>query len=117
MSETKLYHNPRCSKSREALAYLQENGVAHEVVLYLQQPLSLDEVRALYRKLQLDNPRLMMRVKDDLYRDLGLQTASEDELLQAIAEHSALLERPILETANAAAIGRPLDNIIALLNR
>ena len=93
-----LYHNPRCSKSRSAFDLLQERGIEAEVVRYLDTPPDLATLQDIFRKLGLDNPDL-----------------DDDTLLRAVAEHPALLERPILVTLDKAAIGRPLENIEALL--
>ncbi|MDO5058529.1 MAG: arsenate reductase (glutaredoxin) [Neisseria sp.] len=112
-----LYHNPRCSKSRAALAYLEENGIAADVRLYLNDAPGADEIRNLYAMLGLSSPRGMMRIKDDLFKELGLQDEqSENALLAALAAHPALLERPIAVYQGKAAIGRPLENIIELLD-
>ena len=106
-----LYHNPRCSKSRSAFDLLQERGIEAKVVRYL------DALQDIFRKLGLESARGMMRVKDSLYQELGLDNPDldDDALLRAVAEHPALLERPILVTPDKAAIGRPLENIEALL--
>ncbi|WP_253354324.1 arsenate reductase (glutaredoxin) [Neisseria perflava] len=116
-SEFILYHNNRCGKSRAALALLEERGIAFETVRYLDTPPDLSTLTGIYRKLGLDSVRGMMRTKDALYKELGLDNPalSNDDLLHAIAEHPALLERPILVTADKAVIGRPLENIAALL--
>ncbi|MCF7530526.1 arsenate reductase (glutaredoxin) [Neisseria lisongii] len=113
-----LYHNPRCSKSRAALALLEERNIAAEVVHYLDTPPTLEALQELFAKLGEDSVRSMMRVKDDLYRELGLdnEALGNDDLLRAIAEHPALLERPIFVSGNRAAVGRPLENIEALLS-
>lgn len=109
-----LYHNPRCSKSRAALEWLQgRDGL--EVRDYQNQPLDEAGLRALAAKLGLTSPRGMMRVNDELFRELKLDTANDDQLYAALAAHPKLLERPILELADRAAIGRPLENIQALL--
>jgi len=109
-----LYHNPRCSKSRAALEWLQgRDGL--EVRDYQNQPLGEAGLRALAAKLGLTSPRGMMRVNDELFRELKLDTANDDQLYAALAAHPKLLERPILELADRAAIGRPLENIQALL--
>ncbi|MDO5639799.1 MAG: arsenate reductase (glutaredoxin) [Neisseria sp.] len=112
-----LYHNNRCSKSRAALALLQVRGVKARVVNYLDTPPSLEELRALFDKLGGGSVRSMMRVKDALYRELQLDNPDLDneDLLQAIMAHPALLERPIVVAGDKAAIGRPLENIEALL--
>lgn len=116
-SEFVLYHNSRCSKSRAALALLEERGIRAEVVNYLNTPLSAEELAEIFQKLGAESVRSMMRVKDDLYKTLSLdnENLSNEDLLQAIAQNPALLERPILSTKSCAAIGRPLENIEALL--
>ena len=116
-SEWILYHNNRCSKSRAALALLESRAIEAETVHYLTTPPDLATLTEIFRKLGLDDVRGMMRVKDDLYKELGLNAPDfdNDELLAAIAEHPALLERPILVGRERAAIGRPLENIEALL--
>ena len=113
MSEIKIFHNPRCSKSRAALSLLEERGISAEVVGYLDNPPDLPALRDIFNKLGLDSVRGMMRVKDDLYLDNP--DLDNDALLQAIVEHPALLERPIVLANGKAAIGRPLENIEAIL--
>ncbi|EGZ51327.1 arsenate reductase [Neisseria wadsworthii 9715] len=117
MANIILYHNPRCSKSRDALALLESRNIQAEVIRYLDTPPDFAALEGIFQKLGLDSPRGMMRVKDELYKTLGLDTAelSNEQLLQAIAEHPALLERPIAIVGNRAAIGRPLNNIEAIL--
>lgn len=118
-SEFVLYHNSRCSKSRAALALLQERGIEAEIVNYLDTPPDAAALAEIFRKLGLSDVRGMMRVKDDLYRELNLNAPdlTNKDLLAAIAAHPALLERPVLVTPDRAAIGRPLENIEALLPR
>ena len=117
MSEIKIFHNPRCSKSRAALSLLEERGISAEVVGYLDNPPDLPALRDIFNKLGLVSARGMMRVKDDLYKELGLDNLDldNDALLRAIADHPALLERPIVLANGKAAIGRPLENIEAIL--
>lgn len=112
-----LYHNSRCSKSRDALALLNVRGMDVEVVNYLDTPPAFEDLQNIFAKLGAESPRSMMRVKDALYRELGLDDPglSNESLLRAIAAHPALLERPIAVTENKAAVGRPLANIEALL--
>lgn len=116
-SEWILYHNNRCSKSRAALNLLESRGIEAETVHYLTTPPDLATLADIFRKLGLDDARGMMRVKDDLYKELRLDAPDVDNqaLLAAIAKHPALLERPILVGRERAAIGRPLENIEALL--
>ena len=112
-----LYHNNRCSKSRAALSLLQLRGLKTKVVHYLDTPPDADELKQLYRRLKLDSPRGMMRTKDALYRELALDNPalSDEALIAAMAAHPALIERPIAVVGNRAAVGRPLENIEALL--
>ena len=107
-SEFTLYHNPRCSKSRAAFDLLEARGIKAEVVKYLDTPPDLATLKDIFAKLGLASVRGMMRVKDDLYKELGLDKPDLD--------NQALLERPILTTQDKAAIGRPLENIEALLD-
>lgn len=111
-----IYHNPRCSKSRQALQLLDEHGLQPKVVEYLKTPPSRTELENLLQMLGLE-PRQLMRTKDDLYRQLGLDRAdmSRDQLIQAMLEHPALIERPIVVRGNRAAIGRPPERILEIL--
>ncbi|MFC0323721.1 arsenate reductase (glutaredoxin) [Gallibacterium melopsittaci] len=117
----KILHNPRCSKSRATLQLLEEQNIQPEVVLYLQREFSLPELKSLMGKLGIDDPRLMMRTKDDLYKLLGLDQLNpadpeqKEALLQAIVDHSALLERPIVINGNQARIGRPPESVLEIL--
>lgn len=116
MTDCTLYHNPRCSKSRAALALLQERGVEPEVVLYLQTPPSIDELKRLLGRLGLSAAELV-RSKEGAYRDAGLgKQSSEAELLQAMAWEPKLIERPILVRGDRAVIGRPPEKVLELLD-
>lgn len=111
-----LYHNPRCSKSRAALALLQARDVHTHVVPYLSEPLDADAIRRLITLLGIQSPREMMRTKESEYHELGLENADDDALITAMAAHPILIERPIAVYGERAAIGRPLENIEALLD-
>ena len=113
----KIYHNPRCSKSRETLALLEEKGIQPTIELYLQQRYSVEALQQLANKLGLDDVRKMMRTKDELYQSLELDNPAltKDELLKAISENSALLERPIVVKGEKAKIGRPPESVLAIL--
>lgn len=78
MSEIKIFHNPRCSKSRAAVSLLEERGIAAEAVKYLDTPPDLSELKDIFNKLGLESARGMMRVKDDLYKELGLDNPDLD---------------------------------------
>lgn len=116
MTDLTLYHNPRCSKSRGALELLQARGLAPTVVRYLETPLDAAQLEALLGKLGI-NARQLLRTGEDEYKTLNLADASlsEAQLIAAIAAHPKLMERPILATADKAAIGRPPENILEIL--
>lgn len=110
MTDTiKIYHNPRCSKSRDTLNLLKSNGVEPEVVLYLDTPADAATVRELLRMLGMSSARELMRQKEDLYKTLHLADSqlSEEALIQALVEHPKLMERPIVVANGQARIGRP----------
>ncbi|MBS7845530.1 arsenate reductase (glutaredoxin) [Pseudomonas fluorescens] len=116
MTDLTLYHNPRCSKSRGALELLEARGLAPTVVRYLETPLDAAQLRALLAKLGI-SARQLLRTGEDEYKALGLADASlsEAQLIAAIAAHPKLMERPILETADTAIIGRPPENVLEIL--
>lgn len=116
MSQIRILHNPRCSKSRQTLQLLQDKGLDVEVVEYLKNPLSTDELAVLQQKLALHDIRAMMRTKEDIYKELelGAPQRSETELRAAIAAHPILLERPVVITETAARIGRPPESVLEL---
>ena len=116
MSEVTIYHNPGCSKSRQTLALLAENGIQPRVVHYLDTPPSLSELRELLQLLELD-ARGLLRTKEAPYAELNLADAaiSEDDILQAISTNPILLERPIIVCGDRAVIGRPPENVLELL--
>ncbi|WP_311791177.1 MULTISPECIES: arsenate reductase (glutaredoxin) [Pantoea] len=110
-----LYHNPRCSKSRETLALLEAQGVEPEIVRYLETPPDRETLQILLQKLGLSSARQLMRTKDELYKTLQLENASESALLDALASHPALLERPVVVNGDRARIGRPPEAVLAIL--
>jgi arsenate reductase len=110
-----LLHNPRCSKSRAAKALLDERGVAYRERRYLDEPLSLDELRVLAGQLGVE-PSQWVRKGEDAYAAAGLSAASDaDAVLRAIAAHPILLERPIFVRADRAVVGRPPERVLDLL--
>lgn len=111
----KIYHNPRCKKSRETLALLQENGIDPEVVLYLKTPPTEDEIRGLLLKLEMRADELV-RKKDKLYKEkFAAWNMNDDELIRAMAENPSLIERPIVVQDHNAVIGRPPEKVLDLL--
>lgn len=111
-----IYHNPRCSKSRETLALLEANGVEPEIVLYLDNPPSKAVLKTLVKNLGFSSAREMMRTKEDVYRELALAAETKEAaLIEAMAENPVLIERPIVVNGGKAAIGRPPENVLAIL--
>ena len=109
-----IYHNPRCSKSRETLAIIQDNGVTPTVVEYLKTPLSAEALSQLLSKLNM-KPSELVRKKEKLYSELNLKIADEKTLLTTMAANPTLIERPIVTTDTKAIIGRPPENVLTLL--
>ncbi len=111
-----IYHNPRCSKSRQTLALLEEKGIEPEIVLYLENPPSKAALKELVNKLGLSSAREMMRVKEAPYIELDLANATaETALIDAMAANPVLIERPIVVNGDKAAIGRPPENVLDIL--
>ncbi len=112
-----IYHNPRCSKSRETLALLQERGIEPQVVLYLEQAPTAAEIRSLLEKLGMTDARALMRKGEDEYKALGLNDTAlaQEALVAAMAEHPRLIERPIVVNGQHAAIGRPPEKVLEII--
>ncbi|MDI6634716.1 arsenate reductase (glutaredoxin) [Pantoea dispersa] len=113
----RIYHNPRCSKSRETLALLQQQGIEPQVVLYLDTPPDIDTLKTLLQQLGMHSARELMRRGEEIYKTLGLASndLSEKQLLQAMAEHPKLIERPIVIKGDRARIGRPPEAVLEIL--
>ncbi len=115
MSNIQIWHNPRCSKSRATLNLLEDKGINPQIVKYLETPHTKDDIKALLSMLKI-SPRELMRTKEDIYKELNLKEERSDEkLIEAMVENPKLIERPIVIKDNKAAIGRPIENIIELL--
>ena len=115
MAEVTMYHNPRCSKSRQTLALLAEQGVEADVVEYLHAPPDAKTLDELLQKLGLE-PRELMRTNEDEYEALGLAEATDRaQLIQAMVEHPILIERPIVVKGGQARIGRPPERVLDIL--
>lgn len=112
-----IYHNPRCSKSRDTLNLLKENGVEPQVVLYLDTPPDADTLKQLQKQLGFSSARHLMRQKEEIYSELKLgdPALTEDQLIAAIAKNPKLLERPIVVTDNNARIGRPPEAVLEII--
>ncbi len=110
----RLYHNPRCTTSRKALAALEEAPTEFETVLYLKNPLGRDELIRLMARLE-DAPADLVR-KDKRFKDLGLSAsdyAEPDSVADLLVEHPELMQRPIIDNGKVAFIGRPVDRVDA----
>lgn len=111
-----IYHNPRCSKSRQTLALLQEKGHTPEVILYLETPPSAAELRSILESLGLE-ARDIIRKGEKLYKELALNDASlsDDALITAMAANPILIERPIVINGKRAKLGRPPEAVLEIL--
>ena len=112
----KIYHNPRCSKSRQTLALIQESGVEPQVIEYLKTPPTTDELDSLLKKLKRE-PQDLMRKGEGIYRELKLseRELSREEAIAIMVEHPKLIERPIVVKGRQAVLGRPPENVNELL--
>lgn len=112
-----IYHNPRCSKSRQTLQLLEENGIEPEIVEYMKTPYTVAQIEELLDKLGGIEPRALMRTKEAVYKDAGLddEYLSRDELIDAMAQCPSIVERPIVVKDDKAVLGRPPENILDIL--
>jgi arsenate reductase len=111
-----IYHNPRCSKSRQTLKLLQDRGLKPRVIEYLKTPPNKQELEKLLDKLDME-PRDLIRKKEKAYQETGLDdpTINKDQLLQAMIDHPILIERPIVVTDKKAVLGRPPENVLEII--
>jgi arsenate reductase len=118
MSDTvTIWHNPRCSKSREALRLLEDEGIAPDIVRYLDEAPSEAQLRDLLKMLGI-GARDLMRTKEALYKELGLKDVTDETaLIKAMAEHPKLIERPVVIKNGKAVIGRPPETVVDLVKK
>ncbi len=116
MTQYKIYHNPRCSKSRQTLALLEESAITPEVILYLETPPTEKELTELLGKLGI-SPRDLLRKGEAEYKALGLSDShlTDPELIKAMCENPRLIERPIVVANDRAVLGRPPENVLELI--
>lgn len=109
-----IYHNPRCSKSRETLALLESKGVTPTIVEYLKNPPSVAEIKRLLKALGFSDARQLMRSKEDIYKELGLgnDALTQEQLIQAMHDNPKLIERPIVVKGKTAKLGRPPEQVL-----
>lgn len=109
-----IYHNPKCSTSRKTLELLRDNGFEPTIVEYLKNPPSRDELVRMIRDAGID-VRTAVRRRESLYGELGLADATDDQLLDAMAEHPILIERPFVVTPKGTRLARPVEQVREIL--
>lgn len=110
-----IWHNPRCSKSRQTLELLHENGITPNIRLYLEDVPSTEEIASVIQMLGL-TPRELMRTKEAEYKELGLDRVNDhDALIAAMVNTPKLIERPIVINGNKAAVGRPPEDVLKVI--
>lgn len=111
-----IYHNPKCSKSRQTLELLQQNGITPTVIEYLKTPPTADTLKAILGQLGFA-PRDLMRKKEAVYAERGLDnpSLSDDDLIDSMIKHPILIERPIVLANGKAALGRPPEQVLDIL--
>jgi len=113
MSKITMYHNPRCSKSRQTLQLLRDRKIEPEVIEYLKTPPSAATLKALLKMLGME-PKDLIRKKE--YRDLGLEETDDgNELVRRMVEHPEIIERPIVVSGKKACLGRPPEKVLEIL--
>jgi len=113
----KIYHNPRCSKSRETLQLLEENGTKAEVIEYLKTPPDETTLKSILKSLGIKAIQLVRKHEDE-FKQAGLdrEDLTEDEIIKAMVKYPKLIERPIVVNGNKVVIGRPPKNILTILD-
>jgi arsenate reductase len=114
MADVTIYHNPRCSKSRQTLAILEENGVKPTIVEYLTETPTAEELAALGKKLGL-RPAEFIRKGEKIFGELGLDLENDQQLYAAMAANPILIERPIVVAGQKAILGRPPENVLKII--
>ena len=118
MNNFTIYHNPRCSKSRQTLELLKENNIEPEIILYLENPPSEEKLTELIDLLGI-NPRDLLRKGEEEYKAHNLKDESikGEDIIKIMTENPKLIERPIVISKNKAIIGRPPENVLKLINQ
>jgi arsenate reductase len=113
----KVYHNPRCSKSRCAVDWLKENNIDFEVVEYLKNPLSKAELQQILTQLSISASDLVRKSEEEYNQYIKNESVSEDEILNFMVKFPKLIERPIVVGETFAVVARPLEKLIEKINR
>ena len=111
----KIYHNPRCSKSRQTLQLLKDNNVEPEVIEYLKTPPTKNELESLVEGL--GSPELLVRTKEDDYKSHPFDTSSADSVVKGLVKAPKLMERPVVVHGKQVVLGRPPENVLELLKK
>lgn len=116
MTAIQILHNPRCSKSRQTLALLEEKGIEPEIIKYLETTPDKAELKTILTKLNM-SARALLRKGEDEYKTLNLKNTdlTEDDLIQAMVTHPKLIERPIVINQDKAKVGRPPESVLDIL--
>ena len=117
MSDLKIMHNPRCSKSRQTLQLLHDQGFEPQIIEYLKTPCNTNELKSIIRQLGFASARQLIRKGEETYKELNLadQSLSEEALIEAMSGNPKLIERPIVLFNGKAAIGRPPESVLSIL--
>lgn len=116
MAEVTVYHNPRCTKSRNSLSYLDEKGISYDLRLYLQDPMTADELREVLEKLNI-SPEELLRKNEAIFKEeFKGKSLSNEEWIEAMIKYPKLMERPIVVKGNEAVVARPTEKIDQLVD-
>ena len=117
MSDVSIYHNPRCSKSRQTLALLEENGITPDIIEYLKSPPTPEVLNKILKQLDI-TARQLLRKGETVYKELNLSDTSltDVQLIQAMCENPKLIERPIVIKNGKAKLGRPPESVLEILS-
>lgn len=111
MRDITIWHNPRCSKSRDALSYLEEKKLDIKIIKYLDAKITKEDIKEILLMLGV-GARTLMRTKEDIYKELNLENENDEEkLIQAMVDNPKLIERPVVIKDGSAVIARPLEKI------
>lgn len=114
-----MFHNPKCTKSRETLKLLNDRGIEPKIVLYLQTPPTQKELSEILKKLKME-PKQLIRFKESVAGELGIKSSDkrpETEWIKLMVENPILIERPIVITSTKAVLGRPPENVLELIGK
>ncbi|MDF1587902.1 MAG: arsenate reductase (glutaredoxin) [Gammaproteobacteria bacterium] len=116
MSTIRIYHNPRCSKSRQTLALLEQQGIEPEIIEYLKTPPTKETLKSVLEQLGI-SARQLLRTGEAIYKELNLANPvlTDDQLIEAMCEHPKLIERPIVINNGQARLGRPPETVLEIV--